>query len=50
MRGVERREGNEGLVAEAGGDPALGDLDANFDLGLLESCRLQPVLLIRRRF
>jgi len=48
--GIERREREEGLVAEAGQDPPLRDLDGDFDLRLLESCRLQPAPLIRRRF
>jgi len=34
-------------VAEAGEDPPLGDLDRDFDLRFLESCRVQPVPLIR---
>jgi hypothetical protein len=37
-------------VAEAGEDPALDDLHGDFDLRLLESCRVQLVSLIRHRF
>ena len=46
---VEGGEGEEGLVPEAGEDPPLRDLHGDFDLRLVESCRIQPVPLIRRR-
>ena len=41
--GIEFRQGKEALVAQAGQDPALGDLDCDLDLGLVlwppRSCR-----------
>ena len=37
--GVEGGEGEEGLVAEAGEDPPLGDLDGDFDLRLVPGLR-----------
>jgi hypothetical protein len=37
-------------MTEPGEDPPLHDLDGDFDLRLLERCRVQPVPLIRRRF
>src|SRR5438132_10348105 len=37
--GVEGGEGEEGLVAEAGEDPSLRDLDGDFDLGFIARLR-----------
>jgi hypothetical protein len=37
--GVEGGEGEEGLVAKAGEDPPLGDLDGDFDLRLVPGLR-----------
>jgi hypothetical protein len=37
--GVEGGEREEGLVAEAGEDPALDDLHGDLDLGLIPSFR-----------
>jgi hypothetical protein len=48
--GVEGGEGEEGLVPETSEDPPFGDLDRDFDFRFLESCRVQPAPLIRRRF